>query len=189
MLLATLIAIGGLGILVGYDFLEDRSNYDSRHLFGDILVVVAGLAIVIAIIIGRSLRQTLTAPVYTSAVFSIAGCTCFAWAVAFGQSFSGDGPEDWLWLACLILVPTIAGHCLFNYLVKHVSVFSMNFVILVEPVISTAIKWMLNDQRHFGVVDLSPAKVAGAAVLIGGVGLGLVLREKVSLMAEQRSEQ
>ncbi len=185
--LAIAVGLVGMVLLVWDDLLKDLqgngSLLDAKHLFGDFLVLLAGITIVLAIIIGRKLRQKLDLTVYTTSIFGVGGITATVWALAAGHHFIGHSTESWFWLGMLVLVPTICGHTLFNFLVKHVRVVYLNMVILAEPVISMGIKILIDDPDRFGAVDLSVLKAVGAAILIGSVGIALVLREKTKAAA------
>jgi len=180
--IAIWVGLVGMVMLVWEDMQKDlesgASLLDARHLFGDFLVLLAGLTVVLAIIIGRRLRQKVSLTLYTGSIFGIGGVTATVWAICAGHSFTGHSGSAWFWLLMLIAVPTFCGHTLFNYLVKHVRVVYLNMVILAEPVISMFAKVMIDRPEVFGEVDLGPLKITGAAILIGSVGLALVLREK-----------
>lgn len=189
--LAIMVGLVGMVLLVWDDLLKDLdtggSLLDAKHLFGDFLVILAGLTIVFAIVIGRKLRQKLYLPVYTGTIFGVGGLLATAWAFALGHSFAGHPASAWFWLGMLIAIPTFCGHTLFNYLVKHVRVVYLNMVILAEPVISMFAKVLIDNAEKFGGVDLGPLKIIGAAILIGSVGLALVLREKAKAVVVEQS--
>jgi drug/metabolite transporter (DMT)-like permease len=182
MWIAIWVGLVGMVMLVWEDMQKDlesgASLLDGKHLFGDFLVLLAGVTVVLAIIIGRRLRQKVALPLYTGSIFGVGGIVATSWALVAGHGFVGHSPEAWFWLLMLIAVPTFCGHTLFNYLVKHVRVIYLNMVILAEPVISMFAKYLIDNPDVFGKVDLGPLKLTGAVILIGSVGLALVLREK-----------
>lgn len=184
------IAFAGLVLLMWEDVQRDLAELDWKHVIGDFMVIGAGTVIVCAMTIGRKLRQKLSFGPYTVGLFASGGLAvllwsqigwlaAFSWLPLSQEPISGHGTEAWLWLGSLILVPTLMGHTLFNYLVKHVRLFFINIVILAEPVISMFAKWVINRPDIFGAVELGPLKIAGSVVLIGGVVASLVLREKL----------
>lgn len=182
MWIAIWVGLVGMVMLVWEDMQKDlesgASLLDGKHLFGDFLVLLAGVTVVLAIIIGRRMRQKVALPLYTGSIFGVGGIVATTWALAAGHSFTGHSGEAWFWLMMLIAVPTFCGHTLFNYLVKHVRVIYLNMVILAEPVISMFAKWAIDNPKLFGEIEMGPLKLTGAVILIGSVGLALVLREK-----------
>jgi drug/metabolite transporter (DMT)-like permease len=189
------IAIGvsmlGMLALVGEDLRHDLEQsgdaFDGRHLYGDLLVVAAGLFVVLTITAGRRLRQKLSLSIYTAPMFGVAGVTALSFALLNGERFVLPDWEPYFWVGTLILVPTICGHTLFNYLVKHVRIIYINMVILAEPVISMIAKWLINDPVRFEKADWTPLKVAGAVTLILSVAIGLILREKTGPASGSKS--
>lgn len=176
--IAMVIAIFGLLAFIWRDLVRDEDLLSNQHLLGDLLVLLCGVAVVLTIIWGRRLRQKLGFGLYTTSLFGIGGLACLAYALVIGEAVLPATPEAWGWMAMLVLVPTILGHGMFNYLVKHVPVFMVNLVILAEPVISILVKYLIDRPEVFGPVELGPIQVVSGAVMILGVAFGLVLRHR-----------
>lgn len=174
MLGASVLAIGGLGIFVWHDY-----TFDASHLAGDALVLACGLAIVLSYSAGRKLRPRMSLRGYLGALYVLGGLTCLAGALASGDSLLGYGNQQWFWLICAVLVPTLVGHSLFHYVVKYVPVFYVNLTILGEPILSLLIMYLLRDRFEvFRESNLTPLQLAGGLMLMVGVGVGLTAGRK-----------
>jgi len=181
MWVRTFIAGSGLILLISEDVQRDLATgtlLDAQHLFGDLLVLLAGVTIVMAFIFGRKLRQKISAPVYTSTIFFIGGLVNVLSMAIHPMDFEGITAVNWMWLGGLVLIPTIMGHSIFQYLVKHVRVFFLNLVILTEPLVAMSAKWLINDPETFGEMQMTTIKLIGGATLIVGVTFAMIQRER-----------
>ena len=149
-------------------------RFDVSHLIGDLVVLASVLAVVGTLVIGRSIRQRLSFASFTFAVSAIALLTAlFAYALRPSPLSPADS-VGWVALGLLVLGPTLFGHSAFHYLVRYVRAFLISLVIVAEPLISLAMKAAL--EPHFAVFEgpsMTPVQIIGAAVLLGGVVLGL----------------
>ncbi|HEX9369875.1 MAG TPA: DMT family transporter [Roseiflexaceae bacterium] len=86
----------------------------------------------------------------------------FALAAGFAASYP---PSGWAALIYLGLVPTALAYVLFLSGIRHIPATVASVVTLVEPLISTALAWMLFGER------LGPLGLLGAALLLGALAL------------------
>lgn len=174
MLAASAIAIGGLTVFVWHDY-----TFDSSHLVGDTLVLVCGLAIVLSYSAGRKLRPRMSLRGYLGALYVLGGLTCLAVALLSGDQLAGYGDDQWFWLICAILVPTLVGHSLFHYVVKYVPVFYVNLTILGEPILALLAMYLLRERFEvFQASSLTPTQLVGGMMLLVGVAVGLTAGRK-----------
>jgi len=174
MLAASAIAIGGLTVFVWHDY-----TFDSSHLVGDTLVLVCGLAIVLSYSAGRKLRPRMSLRGYLGALYVLGGLTCLAVALLSGDRLAGYGDDQWFWLICAILVPTLVGHSLFHYVVKYVPVFYVNLTILGEPILALLAMYLLRERFEvFQASSLTPTQLVGGMMLLVGVAVGLTAGRK-----------
>jgi drug/metabolite transporter (DMT)-like permease len=171
MAASTAVGAAGLALLVGQDW-----KFEPAHLPGDAVVLLCSLLMVLAYVFSRTLRRRLAFPLYVSLVFGIAALASAAWLLASGQDLfrTEAGRAGWIALGLLVLVPTLGGHALFGWAVKHVSAFHINLVILAEPVIAIALKTALRSSfEAFRGSDLTAGQAAGGAILLAGIAIGL----------------
>ena len=101
--------------------------------------------------------------VYASASATLAPAALYAGAPLWG--YSG---ETWFWLFAVTLGPQILGHTVFNWALEYVDASIISGTILVEPVVSALLAWLVLSERP------GPATVVGGVVVL--VGLYLLLR-------------
>lgn len=178
MWLSILIGAAGLVLLVWDDFCKDQALLDGKNVLGDLCVITACFSIVLTFVWGRRLRQTVSYPTWVMGVFGIGGLTALGWALAAGETLESPRADPWLWLVALIIVPTIMGHSLFNYLLKHLRVFYINIVFVLEPMLALFGKWMIDRPDIFGPARFGAMQMIAGIMLIGGVAVGLAARER-----------
>jgi len=153
------IAVALLGSLViaGGDL-----QVGGSALMGDAMALGAAVTFAGYLVIGRHVRQGLGVAVYAGAVYGIGGLLIAALAVITGHSLLAFSQRDVvIWLA-LILIPTMAGHTVFNWSLKHLPAAVVGVSILGEPVLTTTWAWLLLHE-----VPPATAFIGGAAILVG----------------------
>ncbi|MGQ9557729.1 MAG: DMT family transporter [Desulfurispora sp.] len=165
-LAGALLAIGG-SILVGYgDF-----AVGGRALWGDLLALSGAFFVALYVLMGRGLRQRLSLLPYVYVVYGVAALVLFAinW-LAFQQPLAGFPAATWGWFVALAVFPTILGHTLFNWALRHVPAAVVSVSILGEPVGATVLAYLIWRQMP-GSVQLagSLAILVGLAVFISSV--------------------
>jgi DME family drug/metabolite transporter len=86
----------------------------------------------------------------------------FALAGGLVASYS---PAGWLLLLHLGLLPTALAYVLFLSGLRHTTATVASVVTLIEPLVSTLLAWLLFGER------LGPLGLAGAALLLGAIGM------------------
>ncbi|WP_082652100.1 DMT family transporter [Gorillibacterium timonense] len=136
-----LIAIGG-AVLIGWgDF-----GLSSRNLYGDLLSFIGTVAVVIHVLLGSKLRETMSTFVYSFFVFLLGAGVLMVYNLFLGYSFTGYASRDWGMFFLLAAVPTLFGHYLFNWLLKYLRASTVSMSILGEPVGSTILAYFLLDE-------------------------------------------
>ena len=102
-------------------------------------------------------------------------------ALLSGAALSPVSATGWGWLAALVGLSTVAGHGLMNHAARFVRLFSLNLVIVLEPVFGIALGTVL-----FGAT-VSWLQGVGGAVLAVAVLVGLApeRRLRATLAAAQ----
>lgn len=151
---------------------SDGTAGASGSLFGDALAVVGSLAAAAYLTIGRSVRDRLPLQGYLAQVHFGAAL----W-LALLAGFTGGWPPsdavqgtDWLAVLYLGLAPGLVGHGLMNWAVRHVPVHVVSLAILLEPIGAAILAWIILGR------GVGPAEALGAAILIGGIAIGLPRR-------------
>ncbi|MHC4840980.1 MAG: DMT family transporter [Planctomycetota bacterium] len=174
MVAASALALAGLGLFVWHDY-----SFDSSHLYGDVLVLICGVAIVGSYSFGRKLRSRMTLRGYLASLYVFGGITCLVSALVVQEPLWGYEPDQWGWLFAAVLVPTLVGHSLFHYVVKYVQVFYINLTILGEPIIALTLMFLLRDHFEvFAKTSLTSFQLIGGGLLLVGVATGLIANRK-----------
>ncbi|HEY3116918.1 MAG TPA: DMT family transporter [Chloroflexota bacterium] len=151
-----LTALGG-AIIGGGDF-----QLGGPALPGDLMALGASVAFAGYLVIGRHVRADLDVAVYAGLVYGIAGILLALAAVLSGSQLSSNAAHDApLWLA-LVLVPTLAGHTVFNWALRHVQTSVVAVSVVGEPVGTTLLAWWLLAQQ-----PQAAALLGGATILVG----------------------
>jgi drug/metabolite transporter (DMT)-like permease len=131
-------------------------------LLGDAMALGAAVTFAGYLVIGRHVRQGLGVAVYAGTVYGVGGLLIAGLAVLLGHSMLDFSQRDLLvWLA-LILIPTLAGHTVFNWALKHLQASVVGVAILGEPVLTIMWAWLLLDE-----VPPPTAFIGGAVILVG----------------------
>jgi len=151
-LVGTAVGLVGMAIM-SYDALLNVQ----LALKGDALALLGALAVVGYFIVGRKARARMSLLGYVTPLY--AACSMFLLALV---AIKGDrlAPYDasiWTLLVALAIIPTIVGHTVFNWALKHVRPTAISLAFLGEPVIASLLALIFFAQRP------------PATTLIGGI--------------------
>jgi len=155
------MAVAGLLVIAGGDF-----ALGGRALLGDLLCMVAGVAITFFYVVTRRARAGAPLSTFMGITFAIGAVVVAPLVWLSGVPIGGGKPGAALWLAALVLVTTVAGHGLLNLAARHVGLFTLNIVIVLEPAIAIGLGALLFGATIGGVTALGGALLV-AAVLLG----------------------
>ena len=131
-----------------------------RALLGDLCCVLAGLVGAMFFVVGREARQALALDAFMGVTLLGAAATALPVALVAQVPLLHYPPASWGWLFGIVLAATLAGHGLLNAAARTVSLFNVNFALLLEPVLSIALGALLFD------AEITRLQVAGGAILI-----------------------
>ncbi len=156
------LAASGLAIIAGGDL-----RLGPAALLGDLLCILAGLAITLFIPVTRRSRAEMPLTAFLGIVFTFGAVLVAPVVLLAGDRVVDYPPASWAWVAALVLVPTILGHGLMNHAARHVKLFTLNLVIVLEPAIGIALGAFL-----FGAT-VTPLQLGGGVLLAAAVVVGL----------------
>jgi drug/metabolite transporter (DMT)-like permease len=148
-------------------------------LAGDLMALGGAITFAGYLLIGRHVRQQLGLAAYTGTVYSIAGLTLVAMAIATNVALLQVQARDATIWILLVLLPTLGGHTVINWTLRYLPVSIVGVSILGEPVVTMLLAWAILQEPP------------GAGALVGGLltltGVYLALRAQVprSRMVEQ----
>ena len=119
-------AIGCIGItLLGSVLIAFSDSSSGGQLYGDILSLLAAIAVAVYTLIGREARKTMTTTIYTYIVYVACSVTLVGMTLVQGYGISDFDTRALLVGFLLALFSTILGHSIFSWCLKY---FSPSFV-------------------------------------------------------------
>ena len=133
------------------------------HLRGDILALVAAIAVAAYTLIGRWVRAKVSTSVYTYVVYVSCVAVLLVSVLVQGYNVLGYGFSPVLVGLLLSVFSTILGHSIFSWCLKFLSPSFVSASKLWEPVVAAIMAAFL-----FGEMPV-PLQIVGGAMIIGGV--------------------
>ena len=133
------------------------------HLKGDILALVAAIAVAVYTLIGRVVREKLSTTAYTYLVYTACALVLVVTCVTQGQNLFAYGISAPIVGLLLAVFSTILGHSIFSWCLKYFSPAFVSASKLCEPVVAAVIAGFL-----FGEVP-GFLQIAGGILILGGV--------------------
>jgi drug/metabolite transporter (DMT)-like permease len=155
----TLLSICGVALLAFGDYAASREN-----LAGDVICFFSMLLFAWYLALGRRNRDFPGLWLYLVPLYGFAGLTCFAAALPVTQVFRTYEVREYLLLIALAVVPTIVGHSLLNYSMKHLRGQIVSIATLGQFVFAGVMAFAL-----FGEIPERNFYVASALILAGSV--------------------
>ena len=157
-------ALAAIGVTVLGSVVIAFADSGSRgHLSGDILALLAAVAVAGYTLIGRVVRSDTSTTVYTYLVYTVCAAVLVLTCALQGQAFLGHGSSPiWVGLA-LAVFSTILGHSLFSWCLKYFSPAFVSASKLCEPVGAAALAAVL-----FGQIPTA-MQLLGGALILGGL--------------------
>lgn len=139
------------------------STSGGAHLYGDILSLLAAIAVAVYVLLGREVRKTTSTTVYTYIVYSACGMVLLLICLLQGNSLLGYGLSAPLVGLLLAIFSTILGHSIFSWCLKCFSPSFVSASKLCEPVAAAILAGFL-----FG--EIPPIlQILGGFLILGGV--------------------
>lgn len=155
--LAILITLFG-SVLIAYS-----DSGGETGLYGDILALLAAVAVAVYTLIGGVVREKVSTTVYTYIVYVSCMAVLLATCLIQGHNIFGFGISAPVVGLLLSLFSTIFGHSIFSWCLKYFSPSFVSASKLCEPVVSALFAAFI-----FAEIP-TLLQVAGAVLVIGGV--------------------
>jgi drug/metabolite transporter (DMT)-like permease len=155
-------AVGLAGMLImSYNALGDLQ----LAIKGDGLAVLGALAVVGYFIVGRKARARISLLGYVAPLYGVCSLILLIWVLANADPLVPYSASTWGYLAALAIVPTLIGHTVFNWAIKHVRPTAISVAFLGEPVAASVLALIFFAQRP------PLATFIGGALVLAGVYL------------------
>ena len=159
-LIGTGIGLAGMAVMS-----HDALGNVQLAMKGDGLALLGALAVVGYFIVGRKARARISLLGYVTPLYAVCSLFLLIWVLMAGNRLAPYGAEVWAYLAALAVVPTIIGHTVFNWALKHVRPTAISLAFLGEPVIASVLALIFFAQRP------PLATFVGGALVLAGVYL------------------
>ena len=154
-------AAAAIAVTLGGSVLIAWSDSGSgAQLYGDILALLAAVAVAVYTLIGRVVRSEVSTTVYTYVVYTACAAVLVVTCLVQGYHLFGYGLSAIIVGALLALFSTILGHSIFSWCLKFFSPSFVSASKLCEPVVAAVMAAFLFRE------------IPGALQLLGG---GLIL--------------
>jgi drug/metabolite transporter (DMT)-like permease len=171
------LSLVGLMVVAGGDV-----SLGPRALLGDAMCLLAGVVVSLFYALTRKERRALPLAPFLGLTLGFGALFALPVALLVHAPMSGYPVTSWAWLAALVVLTTVGGHGCFNIAAKHVPLFSINVVVVLEPAISIVMGAAL-----FGAT-VTRLQIVGGLILAVAVVFGLMPESK-TLALEQAPAQ
>lgn len=149
--------------LIGSGLIAYADSGEGSQLYGDILALLAAVAVAVYTLIGRVVRSRASTTVYTYVVYTVCGFTLVLICIVQGYKLFSYGLSPILVGALLAVFSTILGHSIFSWCLKFFSPSFVSASKLCEPVVAAVMAALL-----FGEMPI-PVQLLGGLLILGGV--------------------
>ena len=157
-------AVGAIMItLIGSVLIAYADSGSGAHLYGDVLALVAAVAVAVYMLLGRMVRENTSTAVYTYLVYTACAAILVIVCMVQGNDMLGYGWSPVAMGLLLAVFSTILGHSIFSWCLKFFSPSFVSASKLCEPVVAAVLAAIL-----FGEMP-SWLQVAGGILILTGV--------------------
>ena len=157
-------AVGAIAVtLLGSVFIAWSDSGSGDQLYGDILALLAAVAVGIYTLIGRVVRKEASTTVYTYLVYTACAAVLVATCLVQGYRLFAYGASSIFVGLLLAVFSTILGHSIFSWCLKYFSPAFVSASKLLEPAVAAVFAAFL-----FGEIP-SAVQILGGALILGGV--------------------
>ena len=157
-------ALAAIGVtFAGSVLIAFADSGSEGHLWGDVLALLAAVAVAAYTLIGRVVREKASTTVYTYLVYTACAGVLVLTCAAQRQDLFGHGTGPILVGLALAVCSTILGHSIFSWCLKYFSPAFVSASKLCEPVGAAALAAVIFAQIP------SPLQLLGGGLILGGV--------------------
>jgi len=149
--------------LLGSILIAFSDSTSGSHLYGDILALLAAIAVAAYMLIGHVVRGRLSTSVYTYVVYCACAAVLLALCASQRSNILSYGIAPVLVGLLLAVFSTILGHSIFSWCLKYFTPSFVSASKLCEPVVAAILAAFL----FFEIPK--PLQILGGALIIGGV--------------------
>lgn len=157
-------AMGAIAVtLAGSALIAFSDSGSGAQLYGDVLALLAAVAVGAYTLIGRVVRREVSTTVYTYLVYGACAAVLLATCLVQGYRLFDYGISAVIVGLLLALFSTILGHSIFSWCLKYFSPAFVSASKLCEPVVAAVLAGFL-----FGEIPVA-LQILGGLLILGGV--------------------
>lgn len=149
--------------LAGSALIAYADSGSGAQFYGDVLALLAAVAVAVYTLIGRVVRSRVSTTVYTYMVYTVCGAVLLATCLVQGNGLFRYGFSPIAVGALLAVFSTILGHSIFSWCLKFFSPSFVSASKLCEPVVAAVMAAFLFGEIPTGL------QLLGGALILGGV--------------------
>src|SRR5438105_2610444 len=119
-LAGTLLGLAGMLVISRDALAPAEQSASSQALVGDALAVAGALAVVGYFIVGRKARARMSLLGYATPLYMVCSVFLLLMVLITRSRLAPYNRSEWLYFVLLAVVPTILGHTVFNWALRHV---------------------------------------------------------------------
>lgn len=160
------IALLGIGIVVA-----GGGSMAGEAGSGDALALAGAIALSGYFLLGRRLRANVGLLDYVTPLYAVAGAALLGAACLFGEWAVPRSVEIWALLAGVVLFPTLLGHAVMSWAIRHLPATAISTAFLGEAVGAAFLAWIVFGQVPGAAMWLGgPVTLAGIWIVFTGRG-------------------
>ena len=149
--------------LFGSVLIAFSDSTSGSHLYGDILALLAAIAVAAYMLIGRIVREKMSTSVYTYVVYCACGISLLLLCAVQQNGLFAFGAAPAIVGFLLAIFSTILGHSIFSWCLKYFSPSFVSASKLCEPVVAAILAvFLFHEIPRF-------LQILGGILIIGGV--------------------
>jgi drug/metabolite transporter (DMT)-like permease len=159
--------LGGLLVAGAQSFSADSNmtarTISSSGLWGQFLALLGAIFVAGYLIIGRTMRKTVSLVTYTFLVYGFAAIFLLGFVLYLDLPLFGYQPQTYLLFLAMAVFPQLLGHSTFNWALKYLPAVVIAIATLGEPVGATLLGYMILNETPRWLEGL------GGAVILSGI--------------------
>ncbi|MBA7613787.1 MAG: EamA family transporter [Calditrichaeota bacterium] len=164
--------VGALVALAGVVFIQWRDlgfappgSAGSEPILGNALALAGGLFAAVYLLLSREARRSLCTVLHVEVTYATAAVVLLLATIVLRVPPLPLEPGSWLYLGLLILLPTVGGHTIFNWGLRHLGAPLVSLFGLLEPVESALLALLILGEGIGGHTIIGGAAIIGGLIL------------------------